>query len=159
GVSLPAALDIALDEFLCIFLEDLVDLVEQVVEILLDLLALLGQLTTPRAGLFALRGFGRPCLLPLLFSHGRSPPGPREPSRPTPKRRQGLSSPYRLGYRGFAPLPQSIARVPRRSEARCPAGPGTSPAGPRRRSGRPHPIGKTKPGRSPRWRRSWRAAA
>lgn len=54
---LAASLHVALDELLGVLLEDVVDLVQQVVEVFLELLALLGQLTASRPGVVAaLRG-------------------------------------------------------------------------------------------------------
>src|SRR5262245_40187331 len=125
-----SALHVALHELLGVLLEDVVDLVEQIVEVFLELLALLGELTASRPGLVALRRLLRPRLLLLLLCHGRS----------------------------SWPLPGEAAG-PRRWGARSPAGPGTSPAGPRRTSGRPRRIRRTAPARCPRWRRSSRAAA
>jgi len=50
---LAAALDVALHELLGVFLEDIVDLVQQVIQLFLDLLALLGQVGASRAGVVA----------------------------------------------------------------------------------------------------------
>src|SRR6266542_1406582 len=73
---LPAALHVALHELLGILFEDIVDLVQEVIEILLDLLALFGELRVGPGGVVVAVGLGRPRLLLLLFSHERSPPGP-----------------------------------------------------------------------------------
>src|SRR6266581_5573903 len=73
---LAAALDVALHELLGVLLEDIVDLVQKVVQVLLDLLALLGDLGIGAASLVTLVGFGGPRLLLLLFCHDHSPPGP-----------------------------------------------------------------------------------
>src|SRR3990170_3625146 len=129
---LAAALDVALDELLGVLLEDLVDLVEQVVQVLLDLLALLAQLGAACAAVLSLGGLAGPRLLLLLLRHERSPPG-------APRR--GPSA----GPRPWA--------------ARSPAGLGIAPAGPRRTSGRSRRTRRRGLGQSPRWRRSWPAAA
>src|SRR6266550_2719498 len=54
---LAASLHVALDELLCVFLEDVIDLVEELVDVFLDLLALLGQLRTRRCSVSTFRGF------------------------------------------------------------------------------------------------------
>src|SRR5712692_4558041 len=105
---LAAALDVALDEFLGVFLEDVVDLVEQAIQLFLDLLALLAQVGAARAAILSLGGLGGLRLLLLLLCHARSPPGP---------------------------MPGASARS-RPSGGRSPADPGTSPAGPRTTSGK-----------------------
>src|SRR5262245_13693872 len=81
---LAAALDVALDELLGVLLEDLVDLVQEVVEVFLQLLALLGQLGTSRPGFLAVCRLRRPRFLLLLLSHGHSPPGPCPLTGPAP---------------------------------------------------------------------------
>src|SRR5262249_13537257 len=65
---LAASLNVALDELLGVLLQDVVDLVEELVDVFLDLLALLGQLGA-RGGAVAtaFSGLGRPCLFLLLF--------------------------------------------------------------------------------------------
>src|SRR5499433_3377900 len=72
GRLLTAPLDVALH----VLLEDVVDLVQEVVEILLDLLSLLGDLGIGAATLVTFVGLGRSDFLLLLFSHDHSPPGP-----------------------------------------------------------------------------------
>src|SRR6266545_774684 len=74
---LAAPLDVALHELLGVLLEDVVDLVQEVVEVLLDLLALLGELRVRSGRVVAPVGLGGSRLLLLLLSHERSPPGPR----------------------------------------------------------------------------------
>src|SRR6185503_14855549 len=123
GALLAAALNVALDEFLGVFLEDLVDLVQEVVEVFLQLLALLGQLGTTRAaGFLAVRRLRRPGFFLLLLRHGNSPPGPCPLTGPAP------------GPRPWA--------------ARSPAGPGTSPVDPRTTRGTARPTRRTAPERS-----------
>src|SRR2546426_847747 len=67
---LAAALHVALDELLGVLLEDVVDLVEELVDVFLDLLALLGQLRA-RGGSVAtaFSRLRRPGLFLLLFCH------------------------------------------------------------------------------------------
>src|SRR5436853_4623616 len=74
---LAAALDVALHELLGVLLEDVVDLVQEVVEVLLDLLAFLGELRACPGRVIPAFGLGGSRFLLLLFSHERSPPGPR----------------------------------------------------------------------------------
>src|SRR3990170_7422588 len=78
---LAAPLHVALHELLGVLLEDIVDLIQEVVEVLLDLLALLGELRIGPGGVVVAFGLGRPRLLLLLFSHERPPPGPRNRGR------------------------------------------------------------------------------
>jgi len=71
---LTAALDVALHELLGVLLEDVVDLVEKLVDVFLDLLALLGELRTAGGAVAALCGLGGPGLfLLLLLSHRALP--------------------------------------------------------------------------------------
>src|SRR5712691_5961519 len=128
---LAAALDVALHELLGVLLEDIVDLVQEVVEVLLDLLALLGDLGVRPRRLVATFGLGRSRFFLLLLSHERLLLGPQTGPAPGPRSSAGLS----------------------------PAGPGTSPACPRTTSRRPRPIRRRAPGLYLRWHRSWRAAA
>src|SRR5712691_10399240 len=128
---LAAALDVALHELLGVLLEDIVDLVQEVVEVLLDLLALLGDLGVRPRRIVAAFGLGRSRFLLLLRSHERLLLGPQTGPAPGPRSSAGLS----------------------------PAGPGTSPACPHTTSRRPRPIRRRALGRCPRWHRSWRAAA
>src|SRR5262252_9744781 len=67
---LAASLHVALHELLGVLFQDVVDLVEELVDVFLDLLALLGQLRA-RGGAVAtaFSGLGRPGLFPLLFCH------------------------------------------------------------------------------------------
>src|SRR5436853_134783 len=59
---LAAALDVALDEFLGVLFEDVVDLVQQLVDVFLDLLALLGDLGAGARPVTAFGGLARPRL-------------------------------------------------------------------------------------------------
>src|SRR6266851_6427968 len=114
---LAAALDVALHELLGVLLEDVVDLVEEIVEVLFDLLALLGDFGVRPRRLVAAFGLGRSRFLLLLLGHERLLLGPDT---------------------GPAPGPRSSA-------GRSPAGPGTSPACPRRTSRRPRRIRRRAP--------------
>src|ERR671925_509404 len=65
---------VALHELFGVFLEDVVDLVKELVDVLLDLLALLRDLRTGvRAVAAAFVGLGRPCFLILLLCHVAPP--------------------------------------------------------------------------------------
>src|SRR5437660_11546682 len=64
---LAASLHVSLDELLCVFLEDVIDLVEELVDVFLDLLALIRQLRTRRRSGSASRALGRPDFLLLLL--------------------------------------------------------------------------------------------
>src|SRR5262245_38428048 len=67
---LAAPLHVALHELFGVFLEDVVDLIKELVDVLLDLLALLGDLGTGRCAVTtAFVGLGRPGFLLLLFCH------------------------------------------------------------------------------------------
>src|SRR2546430_17442937 len=71
---LAAALDVALDELLGVLFEDVVDLVEKLVDVFLDLLALLGELRASGGAVAPVCGLGGPGLfLLLLLSHGALP--------------------------------------------------------------------------------------
>src|SRR5262249_60651881 len=115
GVLLSAALHVALDELLSVFLQDLVDLVQEVVQIFLELLSLLRQLGASRTtGVLAVGGLGRPRLFPLLLSHGAhllAPMGPSPGPRPSAAR-----SPARPGISPVDPptTPGTRRRTPSR---------------------------------------------
>src|SRR5207249_7406616 len=66
---LAAPLDVALDELLGVLLEDVVNLVEQLVDVFLDLLALLGDLGVGVRAVAALCGLARPGLFSFLLCH------------------------------------------------------------------------------------------
>src|SRR5437773_7009897 len=66
---LAAPLHVALDELLGVLLEDVVDLVEQLVDVFLDLLALLGDLGAGGSAVTAFGGLARPGFLLLLLCH------------------------------------------------------------------------------------------
>src|SRR5215510_12840215 len=66
---LAASLHIALDELLGVLLQDVVDLVEELVDVFLDLLALLGQLRARSRSVSTFRGLGRPDFFLLLLCH------------------------------------------------------------------------------------------
>src|SRR5947207_11745932 len=70
GMQLLAApLHVALDELLGVLLEDVVDLVEQLVDVFLYLLALLGDLGAGGSAVTAFGGLARPCFFLLLLCH------------------------------------------------------------------------------------------
>src|SRR5262245_45511201 len=66
---LAAALHVALDELLGVLLEDVVDLVEELVDVFLDLLALLGQLRARSRSVSTFRGLVWPDFLLFLLCH------------------------------------------------------------------------------------------
>src|SRR5947208_1178172 len=71
---LTTTLDVALDELFGILLEDVVDLVEELVDVFLDLFALLGELRAAGSAVAALGGLGGlGLLLLLLLSHRALP--------------------------------------------------------------------------------------
>src|SRR5439155_11586526 len=79
---LAAALHVALHELFGVFLEDVVDLVKELVDVLLDLLALLRDLGTGgRTVAAALVGLGRSCFLLLLLCHVAPPWAPNRLTR------------------------------------------------------------------------------
>src|SRR2546426_12709317 len=69
GILLAASLHVALDELLGVLLEDVIDLVEELVDVFLDLLALLGQLRARSCSVAAFSGLRRPGFFLLLLSH------------------------------------------------------------------------------------------
>src|SRR5467141_3002278 len=91
GRLLAASLDVALHELLGVLLEDVVDLVQEVVEVLLDLLAFLGELRVCPGRVVPAFGLGGSRFLLLLFSHERSPPGPGSGPAPGPRSSGGRS--------------------------------------------------------------------
>src|SRR6266550_2703548 len=66
---LAASLHVALDELLGVLLEDVIDLVEELVDVFLDLLALLGQLRARGGPVSTFRGLRRPDFFLLLLCH------------------------------------------------------------------------------------------
>src|SRR5436309_9326711 len=66
---LAAPLYVALDELLGVLLEDVVDLVEELVDVFLDLLALLGQLRARSRSVSTFRGLRGPDFFLLLLCH------------------------------------------------------------------------------------------
>src|SRR5262245_66221117 len=67
---LASALHVTLHELLGVLLEDVVDFVQELVDVFLDLLALLGKLGTTRSPIATvLGGLGRSCFLLFLFRH------------------------------------------------------------------------------------------
>src|SRR5262249_30053514 len=79
---LAPSLYVALHEFLGVLFEDVVDLVEKLVDVLLDLLALLGDLGVGRCAVAVVRRLARSGLFPFLLSHHILPStaGSRTPS-------------------------------------------------------------------------------
>src|SRR6266403_150154 len=69
SVRLASPLHVALHELLGVLFEDVIDLVEQLVDVFLDLLALLGELRTTVSAFTALGGLAGPRFLLLLFCH------------------------------------------------------------------------------------------
>src|SRR5439155_11485540 len=96
---------VALHELLGVFLEDVVDLVKELVDVLLDLLALLGDLRTGgRTVAAALVGLGRPCFLLFLLCHVAPPWAPNRLTRRSSPRHAFIltepPSPARSAIRG-----------------------------------------------------------
>src|SRR3989442_14938066 len=102
---LASALHVALHELLGVFLEDVVDLVKELVDVLLHLLALLGDLRTGgRPVAAALVGLGRPCFLLFLLCHVAPPWAPNRLTRRSSPRHAFIltepPSPARSAIRG-----------------------------------------------------------
>src|SRR5712664_1534959 len=112
---LAAALDVALHELLGVLLEDVVDLVEEIVEVLFDLLALLGDFGVRPRRLVAAFGLGRSRFLLLLLGHERLLLGPDTGPAPGPRSSAGRSpaGPRRTSRRPRRIRRRALARYPR----------------------------------------------
>src|SRR5262244_2011358 len=66
---LATSLHVALHELLGVLLENVVDLIEELVDVFLDLLALLGQLRARSRSVSTFRGLGRPDFFLFLLCH------------------------------------------------------------------------------------------
>jgi len=95
---LAAPLYVALDELLGVLLEDVVDLVEELVDVFLDLLALLGQLRARGCSVAASRALSAAVFFLLLLSH-LALHGARTGVAKPPRRDATTSSRERRGVR------------------------------------------------------------